>query len=81
MREKKTFCISDSFSISRYIKGGRNRILDTNASINNPYGQSSEIVNGQILYSYLRYTDRFLDVFLVDCCNVIRASWEGNIEL
>ena len=31
----------------------------------------------QILYSYLRYTDRLCGcVFLVARCNIIRASWE-----
>ena len=50
--------------------------LDTHVCVNDPYWKSSEIIFVQILYSYLSYTDRLVDVFLVACCNIIRACWE-----
>ena len=48
-------------------------------SINNP---SSSNIFVQIIYSYLRYTYRLVDVFsLVICCNIIKASWETKMEI
>ena len=48
-------------------------------SINNP---SSSNIFVQIIYSYLRYTYRLVDVFsLVICCNTIKASWETKMEI
>ena len=50
--------------------------LDTHVCVNDPYWKSREIIFVQVLYSYLSYTDRLVDVFLVACCNIIRACWE-----
>ena len=88
MRENKVFCIYYCFSISHYVRGGRKshfrHICIHKQSILTKQQNNNILV--QISFSYLRYTDRFLDltcsslVRMVLRCNIIRASRETKKE-
>ena len=81
IRKLKIFCFYECFSVSRYIKGGRKlhkiawstiTFLD-NVCVNSPYWKGSGIIflcqyniSGIIiLYSYMGYIDRLLNVFFL----------------
>ena len=82
MREKKIFCIYGCFSLSRYIKGGRNHIFRHErifryTCINNTHWQGGGIEI--FLCKYFRYTDRpFLGCVILLLIVMISEHYEKS---